>query len=128
MIRKEAVVGGFASPADPGAGGRPYGRRQGAILHTPPLVLRSPQGQARGDLLQYNFVSSDPGACVHNAWYEAQLLYESPDQSATEFRTTARCSTGRPDSSGNRTGKGVDTGEEKEREGKRSERMTAVME
>ena len=28
----------------------------------------------------YSFVSSDPGACVHNGWSTAQLLYDSLDE------------------------------------------------
>ena len=43
------------------------------------------QDRPRGDLLKYGFASSDPGACVHNGWYAAHLLYESPDESATEY-------------------------------------------
>jgi hypothetical protein len=43
------------------------------------------QGMSQGDLLQSRFASSDPLACVHNGWYAAHLLYESPDESATEY-------------------------------------------
>jgi hypothetical protein len=31
------------------------------------------QGKPQGNLLQYSFVSSDPGACVHNGWHAAHL-------------------------------------------------------
>jgi hypothetical protein len=41
---KETGLRGFASPAGPGACGRPCGRHQGAILHTIPLALRFPSG------------------------------------------------------------------------------------
>jgi hypothetical protein len=30
-----------------------------------------------GSLLLYKFVSTDPGAHVHNGWYAAHLLYDS---------------------------------------------------
>jgi hypothetical protein len=43
------------------------------------------QDKPQGGLFQYSIVSSDPRACVHNGWYAAQLLYESVDESATEF-------------------------------------------